>query len=37
MNPIFLKPTIKHLIWRTEQWGISEHPSGDDYIDVYKG
>lgn len=39
MNPIFLKPTIKHLIWGTEQWGISGHPSGDDYIlnDEYKG
>lgn len=32
MNPIFLKPTLKTLIWGTEQWGISGHPSGDDEI-----
>ena len=32
MNPIFLKPTLKTLIWGTEQWGISAHPNGDDEV-----
>ena len=33
MSPIFLKPTMKTLIWGTEQWGISAHPNGDDKIE----
>lgn len=39
MNPIFLKPEVKNLIWGSEQWGISAHPNGDDLIlnDEYKG
>lgn len=39
MNPIFLKPTVKTLIWGSEQWGISAHPNGDDEVlnDEYKG
>lgn len=32
MKPIFLKSTLKTLIWGTEQWGISAHPNGDDSI-----
>lgn len=32
MKAIFLKPTLKTLIWGTEQWGISAHPNGDDEI-----
>ena len=32
MNPILLKPTLKTLIWGTEQWGISAHPNGDDEV-----
>ncbi len=32
MNPIFLKPTLKTLIWGTEQWGISAHANGDDVV-----
>lgn len=39
MEPILLKPTLKTLIWGTEQWGISAHPNGDDEVlnDSYKG
>lgn len=39
MDPIFLKPELKTLIWGTEQWGISAHPNGDDEIlnDQFKG
>lgn len=39
MNPIFLKPTVKTLIWGSEQWGISAHPNGDDEVlnDEYAG
>ncbi len=32
MNPIFLNPEVKNLIWGSEQWGISAHPNGDDFI-----
>lgn len=32
MFPIILKPTEKSLIWGTEQWGISAHPSGDNKV-----
>lgn len=32
MDPIYLKPELKTLIWGTEQWGISAHPNGDDLI-----
>lgn len=32
MNPIFLKPVLKTLIWGTEQWGISAHANGDDLV-----
>ena len=32
MNPILLKPTLKTLIWGTEQWGISAHSNGDDEV-----
>lgn len=39
MEPILLRPTLKTLIWGTEQWGISAHPNGDDEIlnDSYNG
>ncbi|UKI54322.1 MAG: hypothetical protein L6V86_04960 [Treponema sp.] len=39
MNPIFLNPEVKNLIWGSEQWGISAHPNGDDFIlnKEYKG
>lgn len=39
MNPIFLKPEVKNLIWGSEQWGISAHPNGDDLVlnKEYKG
>lgn len=39
MESILLKPTLKTLIWGTEQWGISAHPNGDDEVlnDSYKG
>lgn len=39
MNPIFLKPEVKNLIWGSEQWGISAHPNGDDFVlnEEYKG
>lgn len=39
MNPIFLQPEVKTLIWGSEQWGISAHPNGDDLVlnDEYKG
>lgn len=39
MNPIFLKPEVKNLIWGSEQWGISAHPNGDDLVlnEEYKG
>ena len=32
MNPIFLNPEVKNLIWGSEQWGISAHPNGDDLV-----
>ena len=32
MNPIFLNPEVKNLIWGSEQWGISAHPNGDDFV-----
>lgn len=39
MEPILLKPTVKTLIWGSEQWGISGHPNGDDEIlnEEFKG
>ena len=39
MKPILLKPTVKKLIWGTEQWGISAHTNGDNEIlnEEYKG
>ena len=39
MNPIFLNPEVKNLIWGSEQWGISAHTNGDDFIlnKEYKG
>ncbi|MCR4823355.1 MAG: class I mannose-6-phosphate isomerase [Treponema sp.] len=32
MKPILLNPTVKTLIWGSEQWGISANPNGDDQI-----
>lgn len=32
MKPIFLEPTLKTLIWGTEQWGISGHSNGDNRV-----
>ena len=39
MEPILLNPTVKTLIWGSEQWGISGHPNGDDEIlnEEFKG
>ena len=32
MEPILLKPTIKNLLWGSEQWGISAHQNGDNEV-----